>query len=271
MDVILSLADKYVLDDAYAYLFPYPAQPASIPTLNSTLLASSYAHSTSYHPSVKPTSALPRDHILRQSASLFTVALLGAYALYFLFCSISYFCFFDRRLEHHPRFLKNQKWLEIKSSLIAAPVIDVITIPWFLGEVRGHSKLYENVSDYGWTYFFASIGLYLLFTDFFIYWIHRLEHHPRIYKYIHKPHHKWISELFRTSSVFRSAHASANAMGRARLPPPRRLRPVPPLPVSHIFKSRAQPMLIPASLSTPSRCTNTSTSACSSSSSSGRS
>lgn len=195
MDVILSLADKYVLDDAYAYLFPYPAQPASIPTLNSTTLASSYAHSTTYHPSVKATSALPRDHILRQSASLFTVALLGAYALYFLFCSISYFCFFDRRLEHHPRFLKNQKWLEIKSSLIAAPVIDVITIPWFLGEVRGHSKLYENVSDYGWTYFFASIGLYLLFTDFFIYWIHRLEHHPRIYKYIHKPHHKWVSEL----------------------------------------------------------------------------
>lgn len=36
---------------------------------------------------------------------------------------------------------------------------------------------------------------FLLFTDYCIYWIHRLEHHPSIYKHIHKPHHKWISEF----------------------------------------------------------------------------
>lgn len=148
--------------------------------------------STPFESSLKTESVYPRDNIYRQTASLFTLALLGAYALYFLFCSISYFFFFDKRLEHHPRFLKNQKWLEIKSSLIAAPVIDVLTLPWFIGEVRGYSKVYDNVGDYGWTYFFASVGLYLLFTDFWIYWIHRWEHHPRIYKYIHKPHHKWV-------------------------------------------------------------------------------
>jgi lathosterol oxidase len=34
----------------------------------------------------------------------------------------------------------------------------------------------------------------MVFNDLGIYWIHRLEHHPSIYKYIHKPHHKWISE-----------------------------------------------------------------------------
>lgn len=192
MDVILSLADKYVFDDAYAYLFPYPAQPASLIDYNST--AYTTFPEANYASSIKTGTSLPRDNIYRQGASLFTIALLGAYAMYFTFCSISYFFFFDKRLEHHPRFLKNQKWLEIKSSLIAAPVIDIMTIPWFLGEVRGKSKLYENVEDYGWTYFVASIGLYLLFTDFWIYWIHRWEHHPRIYKYIHKPHHKWVSK-----------------------------------------------------------------------------
>lgn len=190
MDVILSLADEYVFDNAYAYLFPHPPQPAGIADFNSTLY-STFPES-SYQPSIKVGTSLPRDNIYRQAASLFTIALLGAYALYFTFCSISYFLFFDKRLEHHPRFLKNQKWLEIKSSLIAAPIIDIMTIPWFLGEVRGKSKLYENVADYGWGYFVASIGLYLLFTDFWIYWIHRWEHHPRIYKYIHKPHHKWV-------------------------------------------------------------------------------
>jgi lathosterol oxidase len=34
----------------------------------------------------------------------------------------------------------------------------------------------------------------MIFNDLGIYWIHRLEHHPSIYKYVHKPHHKWISK-----------------------------------------------------------------------------
>lgn len=201
MDVILELCDDYAFDKAYAYLFPYPVQPSSLANLNSTFGQSTFADASTFQTSLKPISAYPRDHIGRQCVSLFTVALLGAYAMYFLFCSISYYFFFDRRLEHHPRFLKNQKWLEIKSSMIAAPVIDVMTLPWFLGEIHGYSKLYDNVDDYGWTYLIASVGMYLFFTDFFIYWIHRLEHHPRIYKYVHKPHHKWISKSCTTSKL----------------------------------------------------------------------
>ena len=35
---------------------------------------------------------------------------------------------------------------------------------------------------------------FLVFTDYLIYWIHRWEHHPICYKWLHKPHHKWLSE-----------------------------------------------------------------------------
>lgn len=35
---------------------------------------------------------------------------------------------------------------------------------------------------------------FLFVTDYGIYWIHRLEHHPALYKHIHKPHHKWLSK-----------------------------------------------------------------------------
>jgi lathosterol oxidase len=38
----------------------------------------------------------------------------------------------------------------------------------------------------------ATVALFLVFTDFGIYWIHRYEHHPSVYKWLHKPHHKWI-------------------------------------------------------------------------------
>ncbi|WWC57565.1 uncharacterized protein I303_100097 [Kwoniella dejecticola CBS 10117] len=200
MDILLHYTDEYIFDSVYSYLLPHPPIPSSgLPEMfvhNKTALPSPYTTSTTYYPpsssGLTTGSLLARDNIVRQGISIFTIALLGAYVMYFLFCSISYFCFYDRRLEHHPRFLKNQIRMEIKSSMIAAPVIDVITLPWFLGEVRGYSKLYEDVGDYGWAYLAGSCLMFLLFTDLAIYWVHRLEHHPAIYKYIHKPHHKWV-------------------------------------------------------------------------------
>jgi lathosterol oxidase len=193
MDILLNLADDYVFDKAYAYLLPHPPIPQSL-KMNTTTYPS-YT-STTYLPSTS--SVLPRDSMLRQCISLYTIALVGALILYFSLCSFSYFLFFDKRLEHHPKFLKNQKTMEIKMSMIAAPVIGALTLPWFLAEVRGKSLLYDNVDEYGWGYLALSVGLYMFFNDFFIYWIHRLEHHPRIYKHIHKPHHKWISKSFQS-------------------------------------------------------------------------
>ncbi|WRT63178.1 uncharacterized protein IL334_000081 [Kwoniella shivajii] len=199
MDVILHVADEYLLDSVYSYLLPHPPIPSSVlPDLyNKTVLPSPYTQSTTYHPPPELSdqvkgSMLARDSIPRQLISLFSIALITSLIMYFIFCSISYYCFYDRRLEHHPKFLKNQIRKEIKSSLIAAPVIDVMTLPWFLAEVRGHSKLYEDVNEYGWVYLAVSCLFFLLFTDLAIYWVHRLEHHPLIYKHVHKPHHKWI-------------------------------------------------------------------------------
>ena len=193
MDIVLRFADNHVLDRAYAYLLPYPAAPSVLVNDNTTSLPLTYSSSTTYYPNIQPTSLLPRDSILRQTVSCFTVALTGALILYFVVCALSYYLLFDRRLEHHPRYIKNQVRLEIRASMIAAPCIDFLMLPWFVAEARGKSKLYDRVDEYGWPFLVASAVMFLLCTDFCIYWIHRLEHHPRIYKHIHKPHHKWIS------------------------------------------------------------------------------
>ena len=67
------------------------------------------------------------------------------------------------------------------------------TIPFFLAEVRGYSKMYDVTADGpGMWYNWLQFPLFLLFTDFSIYWIHRGLHHPLIYKSLHKPHHKWV-------------------------------------------------------------------------------
>lgn len=141
---------------------------------------------------LKHASALPRDNIVRQTVSLVVLTYIGILFLYFTFAGLSYKYIFNKEMEKHPRFLKNQVRLEIESSLRAFLPLDFLTVPWFVLEVRGHSKLYNNISDHGWGYAMLSVPLFLVFTDFLIYWVHRIEHHPRLYKHVHKPHHKWL-------------------------------------------------------------------------------
>lgn len=188
MDAALDFLDPLVFDKAYAYLVPAATAP------NATALSE-------YQPELVPDSlpgaygsAWPRDSILRQCISILAITQIGATMMYWIFSAFSYYFIFDRRLEYHPRFLKNQVYLEIQSSMKAVPWINIMTLPFFLAEVRGKSFLYTDVQDYGWAWMGISTVLFMVWNDFLIYWIHRLEHHPSVYKYIHKPHHKWIGE-----------------------------------------------------------------------------
>jgi len=117
---------------------------------------------------------LPRECISRQLISLCVITLIGIHVLYFLFAWLSYRFIFNHEMMNHPRFLEDQVKLEIQT------------------KVMGYSKLYDGLDTYGYFYLLASVPLFLLFTDYCIYWVHRWLHHPVIYKYIHKPHHKWI-------------------------------------------------------------------------------
>lgn len=103
----------------------------------------------------------------------------------------------------HPKYLKNQVRLEIQQTLRSLPVMAIFTAPLFLGEVRGYAKLYDAPSDAPFRlYNFLQFPFFILFTDFFIYWIHRGLHHPKVYKSLHKPHHKWIMPTPYASHAF---------------------------------------------------------------------
>ncbi|KAF3491126.1 lathosterol oxidase [Arthroderma uncinatum] len=172
MDVAIDFLDPLVFDKAYAYFVP--AATSNAATSSNSI------------------SAWPRDSVLRQCISILVITQIGATMLYWVFSALSYYFVFDRRLEYHPRFLKNQVRQEIVSSMMAVPWINILTLPFFLAEVRGKSFLYTRVDEYGWAWLGVSAILFMIWNDFLIYWIHRLEHHPSVYKYIHKPHHKWI-------------------------------------------------------------------------------
>lgn len=194
MDDVLAACDHLFLDKLYSAVFPASKTlPAAIHRL-----AQWGVHTSSSHPTA---SVFPRDSIIRQFVSLASIALISAFILYFSISSASYFFIFDRRLEHHPRYLPNQVRKEITLSVQAMPLMALVIAPWFVVEVRGGSRLCDGWLPDGKTSMFGlgpipytilTIIGFMLFTDYCIYWIHRWLHIPFIYKRLHKPHHRWL-------------------------------------------------------------------------------
>jgi Delta7-sterol 5-desaturase len=100
---------------------------------------------------------------------------------------------FDKTAFQHPKYLKDQVKKEISQAVRAIPGMSLLTALCMLAEVRGYAKLYDLPSEapFAW-YNVLQFPFFLLFTDCLIYFIHRGLHHPRVYKTLHKPHHKWI-------------------------------------------------------------------------------
>ena len=174
MDFVLSIADEYLLDKAWAIIVPASVfvTPSSVVNISqSSLDPQSWHHSlvshlphpplpSTFDPStLSPISAWPRDYVPRQLISLSVVTLIGIFCLYFLIAGLSYQYIFNHDMMEHPRFFKNQVRLEIGCSLRAFPGMTFLTLPWFQAEVRGYSKLYDNVDDYGLAYLLFSIPL----------------------------------------------------------------------------------------------------------------
>ncbi|KAJ3280350.1 Lathosterol oxidase [Borealophlyctis nickersoniae] len=162
MDIVLDAANPIVFNPLYS-IFPSSLQPF-------------YADPT---------------HAARQLTSLFLIALTGSFIIYLTVASLSYFFTFDPSAKTDPLYLPRQISREIRLSLSSLPALAVFTVPWFFGELRGYSRLYDDVGDRGWAYFAVSVPLFLVFTDTLIYFIHAALHQPVLYARIHKPHHTW--------------------------------------------------------------------------------
>ncbi|KAF4120273.1 Delta7-sterol 5-desaturase [Geosmithia morbida] len=225
MDIVLEFTDTFIAD--YVYAWAHPIKPAPYDSLMG--IASNYSEAQqtfspwTFQPasqfiSVQPSqaaymSAWPRDNVFRQLITLYFIVWLFGILVYFFFASLSYVFIFDKRTLDHPKFIKNQVWLEIVQANRAMPVMALCTAPVMVLEVRGYSKLYDTTDEGpGMWYNIAQLPLFLLFTDFCIYWIHRYLHHPLIYKRLHKPHHKWIMPTPYASHAFHPLDGFAQSL-----------------------------------------------------------
>lgn len=148
------------------------------------------------------TSVLPvdKDKLTHQAFIFWLVLVTGGISLYLLFASISYYFFFKRqRKTFFPKTIDPDNMAELRKQVIheiwiatvSIPFMSVLMTPAALFSHRGYSKVYYNISDYGWGYFFLSIPMFFMFTDFMVYCFHRGLHHPIIYRHLHKLHHTY--------------------------------------------------------------------------------
>ncbi|KAF2176259.1 hypothetical protein K469DRAFT_678885 [Zopfia rhizophila CBS 207.26] len=216
MDLVLEAFDTFLFDPIYATLLPAQSSAFKANTTFSSVreIPATYPPSTwQYQPASNYISFEPgkyaymsqwaRDDWRRQFLSLYMITWVFGLVIYYIFATLSYIFVFDKATFNHPRYLKNQIRLEIRQTNTALPIMAIFTAPLFLLEVRGYSKMYDITEEGpGMWYNFFQFPLFICFTDFFIYWIHRGLHHPRVYKKLHKPHHKWIMPTPYASHAF---------------------------------------------------------------------
>jgi lathosterol oxidase len=62
----------------------------------------------------------------------------------------------------------------------------ILTTP----SIAKHTLYYHDISQYGMTYFILAFVIMLFAHDTYFYWIHRIMHHPKLFKVMHLVHHK---------------------------------------------------------------------------------
>jgi len=140
----------------------------------------------------------------------------GFFFFYVFFSGLDYWYVFVYK---HDEFFPNgdkvppgQHWADFKTSVEGMWAEALIFTVFQHSYRHGWGFMYYDVSDFGWPYMLLSTAMFIIFSDFAIYFIHRGLHHPRIYKYIHKLHHrpKWVSPW--SSHAFHPLDGSAQGL-----------------------------------------------------------
>ncbi|KAH6971452.1 hypothetical protein BKA56DRAFT_635573 [Ilyonectria sp. MPI-CAGE-AT-0026] len=183
MDFILDWLNPILLDDTYELLHDCPS---------SALWLASHGWSESVCRALSNPDFWERRSIYRQGLSAFFITWLSSSFFFILFGTLCYHLNFDESSKQHPKFHKHQIRCEIKDSLTTLFLSNILTVPIFVAQIRGHSKLYEFGKGHtSWWYEVAQFPFFVLFSDTCMYWQHRLFHVPFLFNLTHKKHHRY--------------------------------------------------------------------------------
>lgn len=137
--------------------------------------------------------------------------LLIAGGLYWLFYSLLAERLTRRRVQHWPTWKKSIR-SDIGLSTASASVF-ALSASWLTSApVLIHTRLYTDVSQYGFFYLIFSFFLILILQDTGFYFCHRFFHQPWLFRWVHRGHHRSQSPTPWTSFAFDLPEAVMQAL-----------------------------------------------------------
>lgn len=89
-------------------------------------------------------------------------------------------------------FPKNSDYIrEFIYSIISIMIFGIVIVTIMENpNIRPYTKIYENIEERGWLYYFAAFPIMLIMHDTYFYWTHRIMHHKLLFNTFHLVHHK---------------------------------------------------------------------------------
>jgi sterol desaturase/sphingolipid hydroxylase (fatty acid hydroxylase superfamily) len=79
---------------------------------------------------------------------------------------------------------------EIIYSVITILIFSAVPTLLLYTPIKNYTQLYHETNKYGLLYFYLAFPLTLIIHDTYFYWMHRLMHHPKLFRYFHLVHHR---------------------------------------------------------------------------------
>ena len=119
------------------------------------------------------------------SSRYFIVALIG-FLLFYVIFRRKYFY-----LKIQQKFPKNNDYLrELFYSLVTMLIFSLIIVILNSPPIAEYTTRYQLIETYGWAYYFGVFPILFIMHDLYFYIMHRIMHHPYLFKFIHLVHHK---------------------------------------------------------------------------------
>ena len=128
---------------------------------------------------------------------------------YFLICGATHLLLYSVLVNYYTHSYLPQKplsWKIIKKdmelSVISGIVFAFCAALVFIAYSLGFTSLYTSIDKYGLWYLSISFVILLILQDTYFYFMHRLFHHPLLFKKLHSGHHRSKEPTLWTSFAF---------------------------------------------------------------------
>ena len=116
---------------------------------------------------------------------------------YFVFATIIWVLFYvilytrikDKKIQSRMP-SRGDQWREIMYSLGTMVIFAIISALFIGTPLRAYTQFYKDINEHSMFYFWAAFPIMFLIHDTYFYWMHRIMHHPQVFKWVHVVHHK---------------------------------------------------------------------------------